>query len=212
MALYLDSASVDDARRAVDLGFVAGATTNPILVARSGQSAEQVIADLCEVLPGTVFHQVTQAPGLSLDDEIARFRAISDRVAFKLPCTFDYLKAVHVLSEQDVVCAVTAVFSPAQVYLAAEAGARHVIPYVNRTTRLVGDGPALVAQMAALLADSDCEILAASIKSPEEAVESRLAGAHHLTLAWEVLTLMAQHRLTEEAIVEFAEAAGKSVP
>lgn len=206
MALYLDSADVDDARHAAELGFIAGATTNPLLVARCGQPAELVVADLCAVLPGTIFHQVTAPPGTALDDEIARFRAISDQVAFKIPCTLDYLAALHALAQQNVTCAVTAVYSPAQAYIAAEAGARYVIPYVNRATRLCGDGSALVAELAAILDGRPCEILAASIKDPVEAATTLLAGASHLTLPWDVLAAMAAHRLTDLALEEFRPA------
>lgn len=210
MALYLDSADVDDARRAAALGFVAGATTNPLLIARSGRPAEKVVADLCAALPGAIFHQVTALPGPALDDEIARFRAISERVAFKIPCTLDYLQALHTLARQNVTCAVTAVYSPAQAYIAAEAGARYVIPYVNRATRLCGDGSALVAELAAILNGRSCEILAASIKDPAEAAATLLAGAMHLTLPWDVLAALAAHRLTDLALEEFRRAGEKA--
>ena len=206
MAVYLDSADMDDARRAAKLGFLGGATTNPALVARTGRAADQVVAELCEILPGTIFHQVTSPPGLALEAEIARFRAISNRVAFKFPCTLDYLPVIHNLSRQHVICAATGVFAAAQAYIAAEAGARYAVPYVNRTTRLCGDGPGLVAEMSAVLGDGACEILAASIKSPAEAVDTLLAGALHLTLSWKVLAALAEHRLTELAMEEFARA------
>jgi len=206
MALYLDSADVDDARQAAALGFVAGATTNPTLIARSGRPGEQVIADLAAVLPGTIFYQVTAPPGPELDDEMARLRAISDRVAFKIPCTLDYLAALHALPRAEVTCAVTAVYSPAQAYIAAQAGARYAIPYVNRATRLCGDGPALVADLAAILYGTDCQILAASIKDPAEAAATLLAGAHHLTLPWSVLASLAAHPLTDQALEEFRRA------
>ncbi|MBN1660907.1 MAG: transaldolase [Anaerolineae bacterium] len=206
MALYLDSADPDDARRAAALGFVAGATTNPLLIARSGRTGEQVIAGLVATLPGTIFYQVTAPPGPDLDDEIARLRAISDRVAFKIPCTLDYLAALQALVGRGITCAVTAVYSPAQAYLAAQAGARYAIPYVNRATRLCGDGPALVADLATILYGGECEILAASVKDPAEAAATLLAGAHHLTLPWNVLASLAVHPLTEQALEEFRRA------
>jgi transaldolase len=204
MALYLDSADVGEARLAAELGFVAGATTNPAIMAKAGRPAEEVITDLCAILPGTIFHQVISAPGPTLEAEIERFRAISARVAFKIPCSFEYLRVVYDLAQQGVIAAVTAVYSAAQAYIAAQAGARCVIPYVNRATRLCGDGPALVAEIAGVLDGSQCEILAASIKSPVEAVDTLLAGAEHLTLPWDVLTAMAEHPLTDRAMEEFA--------
>ena len=128
MSLYLDSADVDDARRAAALGFVAGATTNPALVAHTGRPAIGVVAELVSILDGAIFHQVTLSPGPDLDSEIDRFRAISRRVAFKMPCSLAYLSVVHKLTGEGVTCAVTGVYSPAQAYIAAEAGARYVIP------------------------------------------------------------------------------------
>jgi transaldolase len=216
MALFLDSASVDDARRAAELGFVSGITTNPALIAATGRPAEDVIATLCADFPGLIFHQVTSPPGPALEAEIPRFRALSNQVGFKIPCTHAYLPTVHRLAQQGLTCAVTGVFGAAQAYVAAEAGARYVIPYVNRATRLCGDGPALVAEMAAVLQSptlsaarkSMTEILAASIKSPAEAVDTLLSGAHHLTLPWDVLAALAQHRLTDLALDDFAAAAG----
>jgi transaldolase len=216
MALYLDSADVQEARRAAGLGFIAGVTTNPVLIARTGLPAEQVVANLCAVLSGTIFYQVTSPPGPDLEAEVARIRAISDQVAVKIPCTLDYLKVVHDLSQHSLVCAVTGVFSTAQAYIAAEAGARYIIPYVNRATRLFGDGPVLVAEMAAVLqsrawsaaGEGACEILAASIKGAVEAVHTLLAGAHHVSLPWAVLSALAEHRLTDLAMEEFARASG----
>lgn len=207
MALFLDSALVDEACQAAGLGFVAGATTNPTLIARSGRSARDVVADLCATLQGTIFHQVVETPGPALDAEIDEFRQISERVAFKLPCTLQYARVAHDLARRGVVCALTAVYSPAQAYLAAQAGAAYAIPYVNRATRYCGSGPALVAEIAAILGGTECQILAASLKSPTEVVETLLAGAHHVTLTWDVMAAMAHHPLTDLAMEEFARAA-----
>lgn len=102
----------------------------------------------------------------------------------------------------------TAIFSAAQALISAEAGARYVIPYVNRATRLCGDGPALVAAIRSVLEGRECESLAASIKSSAEAVSTVRAGAHHLTLASDILTSMAEHPLTSLAMEEFAAAGG----
>jgi transaldolase len=104
-------------------------------------------------------------------------------------------------------CAATGVFSPAQAMMAAEAGAAYVIPYVSRATRLLPEGgPQLVRDIVQVLPAKDCQVLAASLKSPAEAVATLLAGAHHLSLPWDVLSGMAHHPLTEQALVEFDQA------
>jgi transaldolase len=139
--------------------------------------------------------------------EAHRFAALRPgRVGLKIPCTPENLALCARLSAAGYVCGLTAIFSPAQVYLAIQAGARYVLPYVNRSTRLQGDGPALVRAMRQVI-DAEraaTEILAASIKSPAEAIETVLAGAHHLTLPLEVIRQMGQHALSEQAIEEFS--------
>jgi transaldolase len=99
------------------------------------------------------------------------------------------------------------------VFLAHVAGARYVVPYVNRSTRLLGDGPGLVRSMRAVIdaCGGTVEILAASVKTPGEAIDALLAGAHSLTLPLEVIEQLGQHALSEQAIAEFAEAA-RSIP
>jgi len=92
------------------------------------------------------------------------------------------------------------------VYLACQAGVKYILPYVNRSTRLLGDGIELVSQMRAVIdaCGSSVEVLAASVKTAQEAVATTLAGAHHLTLPLQVIQAMGDHELSEQAIAEFA--------
>jgi len=206
MTLFLDSASLDDARRASTLGFVIGATTNPGLLARAGHTdALAALRELCPLFPGSVFYQVLAHAPKEMAVEAEPFLKLADNLGLKIPCTADGLTYAAQVSA-DVTVAVTGVFTPAQAYLAAQAGADYVIPYVNRVTRFTGDGPGLVAQMAAILEPTDCEILAAGIKSPAEAVDSLLAGAHHVSLPLEVILGMAENPLTEKAVADFEAA------
>jgi transaldolase len=209
MTLYLDSAEVEDARRASGLGFVRGVTTNPALMARTGRDPRSVLRDLCDLIDGTVFYQPTATGLEAREDEV---RAIADafpgRVGLKIPCTLENLALASRLVEAGFVIGVTAVFSAAQVHLACHAGVRYVLPYVNRSTRLQGDGLALVEEMRAVIDanGSSVEIIAASVKSPAEAVDTVLAGAHHLTLPLSVIEAMARHELSDQAIAQFGEA------
>jgi transaldolase len=104
---------------------------------------------------------------------------------------------------------VTGVFTPGQAYLSAQAGARYVIPYVNRVSRFTGDGPGLVEAMADVLAPTSTEILAAGIKTPAEAVDTLRAGAHHVSLPLEVIHGLAENPLTERAVADFEAAWAK---
>lgn len=207
MALYLDSAEVEDARQATALGFVAGITTNPMLIARAGRAAQEVIADLCGLSPGVVFYQLTERAPQAMEAEARRFHALSpEQVVLKVPCDLQGLTLVARISSE-IPCALTAVFSAAQAYLAGQAGSRYVIPYVNRATKLCGDGLALVSRMAEVLTRTEqgTEILAASLKSPMEVVAALTHGAHHATVPLAVIREMAEHRLSALAIEEFAQ-------
>ena len=207
MTLLLDSAMVTDARQAAGFGFVHGATTNPTLMAKTGRAPEQVIADLCAILPGTIFYQLT-APSLAeKETEAHKMAAIRQgRVGLKIPCTLENLGLAARLTQEGMLVGITAIFSPAQVYLACQAGARFVLPYVNRSTRLLGDGFALVESMREVIevGNYPVEIIAASVKSPDEAVQTLLAGAHHLTLPLAVIQAMGRHPLSDQAIAAFA--------
>ena len=206
MALFLDSANLDDARRASALGFVIGATTNPGLLARAGHTdGLQALQALCPLFPGTVFYQLLGHTPDEMQAEAPPFLDLADNLGLKVPCTVNGLAFTAQVSAR-VTVAVTGVFTPAQAYLAAQAGAEYVIPYVNRVTRATGDGPGLVAQLAAILDPTECEILAAGIKSAAEAVDALLAGAHHVSLPLEVILSMAGNPLTEQAVADFESA------
>jgi transaldolase len=204
MAFYLDSARVEDARVARELGWVRGITTNPTLLGQSELTPEETLRTLASTLPGEICYQLT-APDLEgmLGEGWAASRILGEQTVLKVPATPVGFQAVSQLSPH-ISCAVTAIFSPAQSLVAAATGARYIIPYVNRSTRLLGNGPALVREMAHALSGTPTQILAASIKSPEEAVAAHKAGAHHLSLPLEVLLAMIGHELTGASVSEFA--------
>ncbi len=206
MAILLDSAIPSEARQAMALGFVQGITTNPTLLARAGRPAEEVMTELCKICPGTVFYQLTANTVEERRAEGDRMLSLCpDQLGIKIPASTENMSLVSYFSDKAPV-AVTALFGPAQAYLAIEAGASYVLPYVNRTTRLRGDGPALVALLRQICEATghNAEVLAASIKSPQEAVETLLAGAHHLTIPLAILLEMGQDPLSEAAVEEFA--------
>lgn len=216
MTLFLDSALVDDAARAAELGFVSGITTNPGLITRVlGEKARgrtplqntlEVVTALCDVFPGVVMAQLT-APTVKEREEEARvyLHGRSGHVGFKIPSTPENFALTRRFTAEGVKVGMTTIFSPGQVYLACEAGASIIFPYVNRSTRLLGDGIALVRQMRAVVdaLGSPAQILAASVKTPQEAVDTILAGAHGLTLPLEVMLALGQHPLSDQSIAEF---------
>ncbi len=212
MSLYLDSALAEDARCAFATGLPKGITTNPSLIAKTGRPAAEVIAELCDLSEGIVFHQLTGKHPEERKSEAIQMAAIRPgRVGLKIPCTYENLSLAAELVSSGYIVGITAIFSPAQVYLACAAGAQFVLPYVNRSTRLLGNGVDLVSQMRAVIdADgSPTQIIAASIKTPDEAINTLLAGAHHLTLPLGLIEQMGNHPLSDQTIVEFGMA-GKS--
>jgi transaldolase len=204
MAIYLDSALHTEIREAMEWGFIAGITTNPLLLAKAGGASLEALAPLCELVPGRVFYQLT---GQGLDAMVlegqAAFGVSPSQVALKVPCTLDGLRALARLS-LEIPCAITTIFDPAQAVLAREAGARYIVPYFHRSAELMGDGANLIASMAQVLANGATEIIAGSIHSAAEAVQALNAGAHHLTLPMRVIREMAYHPLSEQAVEEFA--------
>ncbi|MCL2926147.1 MAG: transaldolase [Trichodesmium sp. MAG_R04] len=205
MVLYLDSAMITEAKIASKFRFISGVTTNPTLLAKSDLSPEATLKKLSEIVSGELYYQLTST---SFDDMIvegkAALKLIGHKMVLKIPATAIGFQALPHLSE-NINCSVTGIYHPAQAVIAAETGAKYAIVYVNRTTRLLGDGLKLVREMAKLLQGSNTEILAASIKSPEEAVATLLAGANHLTLPFSVFQEMTTHELSEQTFKEFNE-------
>ena len=210
MALFLDSAKVEDARRAAELGFVAGVTTNPSLLAEAGRPGLEVLHDLLGLTSGPVFYQVTADTVLGRAEQARGFAALAPgRVVVKIPATTENLALTSRLAAEGIPCCVTAVSHPAQAYLSALAGARYTVPYVNRLTRQLGDGIAVVRGCAALIRGSSTRLLAASLKSVDEVVAALQAGADDVTLPLSLLLGLGDHELSQKAIDDFAAAAAR---
>jgi transaldolase len=241
VAVYLDSADPEDARQAMALGFVRGITTNPKLLARVKRPPGEVLRELCHICPGNVFYQLTAATVSERLKEAERILLLNEelqhedaqafdawqhglaqgreppltslgRVGLKIAACTENMALVAEFTDRDAKVAVTALFSLAQAYLACEAGATYVLPYVNRTTRLRGDGIAFVRELAEVCeaVDRGTEVLAASIKSPQEAVQTLLAGAHHVSAPLAILLAMGHDPLSEQAVADFARAASQT--
>ena len=205
MALYLDSAIASEAEIASKIGWVKGITTNPTLLAKSDNPPETTLKRLAALISGPVFYQLIAS---DLDGMLAEgrkaYEIIGEQTVLKIPATPIGFAAVARLSSE-MTCSVTAIYSAAQAVVAQEAGAKIAIAYVNRATRLLGDGIALVRDMKSVLCGSNTEILAASIKSPVEAAASIQAGADHLTLPLAMLQSMATHEFSDKTVEEFTK-------
>lgn len=203
MALYLDSAIVSEAEAASQLGWVKGVTTNPTLLAKSDLSPQATLKALKQLFRGEIYYQLTALDFDSMLGEAwAAYNILGEQTVLKVPATSLGFQVVAHISPK-IACSVTGIYSASQAAVAKEAGAKYAIAYVNRATRFLGDGITLIKDMAAILAGSDTKILAASIKSPEEAVATLKAGAYHLTLPWDVLQSLTTHELSNQTVQEF---------
>jgi transaldolase len=232
MAIFLDSAMPEEAAQAVALGFVHGITTNPVLLQRAQRPAAEVLRELCRICPGTVFYQLTSASAEGRRQEAERFLQLWEewrdtlpketalaapeqgRLGLKMPATTENMALVAEFTGRGVEVAVTAMFNLSQAYAACEAGATYLLPYVNRQSRLRGDGICFVRQLreVCLAVDRGTGILAASIKSPQEAVRALLAGAQHVSAPLAVLMDMGHDPLSVKAIADFGLTACSQEP
>lgn len=205
MALFLDSADIKDVRLASELGFVAGVTTNPSLVAKTGRPAVTVIQDILEITTGPVFFQVTaETVGGRAEQARSAFKSAPERLIVKIPATTENLSLAARLKEEGIACAITAVSSPSQTYLATLAEASYVAIYVNRLTRQMGDGIAVLRDSVAITQRTSTRVLAASLKSVDEVVAAILTGAHDITIPLDLILKLGEHELSQKAIEEFS--------
>jgi transaldolase len=201
--IYLDSALIVEAQTVQTWGWVKGITTNPTLLAQSSLSPTETLQQLAQLSPGELYYQLMAAdvPGMVAEGHRA-FELIGNKTVLKIPATAIGFQALARLSPQ-IPCSVTAIYHPIQAAIAVEGGAKYAIAYVNRATRLMGDGLKLVREMADMVRGTGTEILAASIKSPQEAASALLAGADHLTVSLALLQAMTTQDLSEQTVKDF---------
>ncbi|PSB04873.1 transaldolase family protein [Merismopedia glauca] len=203
MTLFLDSALIEEAQSTSQLGWVKGITTNPTLLAKSPLSVALTLEKLALFNYTEILYQLTSTDfDRALAEAQTAFKLLTSKTVLKIPATAVGFRVAASLQHQ-IPVAITGIYSPAQALVAKEVGAKYAIAYVNRATRLMGDGLSLVRSMANVLSDSQTEILAASIKSPTEAVATIEAGAQHLTLPLTVLQSLAVNELSEQTFIEF---------
>jgi transaldolase len=207
MALYIDSADINDVRCALGLGFIAGVTTNPALIAKTGRPGLDVLKEILALSNGPVFYQVTAETLEGRADQARVISALAPRrIHVKIPATTENIGLAARLTQDGMMCAVTAVSDPAQAYLAALAGATYVAPYVNRLSRQLGDGIAVLRRCVQAVQGTPTRVLAASLKSVDEVMQAVDAGAHDITIPLDLILKMGDHELSQKAIEEFAAA------
>ncbi|MCI7813922.1 MAG: fructose-6-phosphate aldolase [Lachnospiraceae bacterium] len=207
MKFFIDTANVEDIRKANDMGIICGVTTNPSLIAKEGRDFKQVIQEITSIVDGPISGEVkaTTVDAEGMIKEGREIAAIHPNMVVKIPMTVEGLKAVKVLSAEGIKTNVTLIFTANQALLAARAGATYVSPFLGRLDDISQTGVALIETIAEIFANYDMktEIIAASVRNPIHVTDCALAGADIATVPYSVLVQMTKHPLTDQGIAKF---------
>ncbi|MEZ5534494.1 MAG: fructose-6-phosphate aldolase [Thiolinea sp.] len=206
MKFFIDTGNIDDIRELCETGMVDGVTTNPSLVAGSGQDFKSLIKEICTLTPGHVSAEVLATDAETMLKEAKILSNIADNVCIKLPLTIDGLKACKVLSADGIATNVTLCFSALQALLAAKAGATYVSPFIGRLDDIGQSGSALISDIVDVYdnyPELNTQILAASIRGPQHVLDAAMSGADVATLPPKILRQMYQHPLTDKGLEGF---------
>lgn len=207
MRFFVDTANVDEIRKANDMGIICGVTTNPSLIAKEGRDFHQVIQEIASIVDGPISGEVkaTTEDAEGMVKEGREIAAIHPNMVVKIPMTAEGLKAVKILSAEGVKTNVTLIFTAAQALLAARAGATYVSPFLGRLDDISTPGIELIEDITEIFMvhNLDTQVIAASIRNPIHVIDCAKAGADIATVPYKVLMQMIHHPLTDAGIVKF---------
>lgn len=207
MKFFIDTANVDDIRKANDMGVISGVTTNPSLIAKERRDFGEVISEITSIVDGPISGEV-KATTVDAEGMIAEGREIAKihpNMVVKIPMTIEGLKATKVLSSEGIKTNVTLIFTANQALLAAEAGATYVSPFLGRLDDISQAGIDLIRTIADIfdIYGYSTEIIAASVRNPIHVTDCALAGADIATVPYAVIENMTKHPLTDQGIAKF---------
>ena len=207
MKFFIDTANVEDIKKANDMGVICGVTTNPSLIAKEGRDFNEVIKEITSIVDGPISGEVkaTTVDAEGMIREGREIAAIHPNMVVKIPMTIEGLKAVKVLSAEGIKTNVTLIFTANQALLAAEAGASYVSPFLGRLDDINQPGIDLVRTIAEIFSiyGYETEIIAASVRNPIHVTDCALAGADIATVPYKVIEQMTKHPLTDQGIEKF---------
>lgn len=207
MKFFIDTANVDEIRKAAELGIIDGVTTNPSLIAREGRDFIEVIKEITKIVDGPISAEVISLQADKMVEEAKELveKINSKNLVIKIPMCAEGLKATKILSNMGIKTNVTLIFSTAQALLAAKAGATYVSPFVGRLDDIGDDGIALVEDIASIFASYgiSTEIIAASIRTSAHVTAAARAGSDIATVPYKVFEAMIKHPLTDSGIERF---------
>jgi transaldolase len=205
MQLFLDTANVEEIRKAYALGVISGVTTNPSLIAREGRDFAEVVREITTIVDGPISAEAVSLDAEGMIAEAEELAAIHPNIVVKIPMTAEGLKAVKALASRGIKTNVTLVFSANQALLAALAGATYVSPFAGRLDDVGHDGMELIQEIMAIYSNYDfpTKVIAASIRHPVHVILAARAGADIATVPYKVLMQMLKHPLTDAGIEKF---------
>lgn len=207
MKFFIDTANIDEIKKAYRMGIICGVTTNPSLIAREGRDFKQVIKEITDIVDGPISGEVkaTTVEAKDMVKEGLEIASIHPNMVVKIPMTENGLEAVKELSSKGIKTNVTLVFSVNQALLATQAGASYVSPFVGRLDETGADGTILIRDIAKVFRNYEIstEIIAASVRNPIHVTECAMAGAHIATVPYPVIEQMAKHPLTDAGMEKF---------
>ncbi|WP_321993578.1 fructose-6-phosphate aldolase [Clostridium butyricum] len=207
MKIFVDTANVDEIRKANDLGVICGVTTNPSLIAREGKDFNEVIKEITSIVDGPISGEVISMECEGMVKEAREIAKIHENMVVKIPMCEEGLKAVKVLSKEGIKTNVTLIFSAVQALLAARAGASYVSPFLGRLDDIGSEGIKLIEDIAEIFVihDIDAEIISASVRNPIHVLDCAKAGSDIATIPYNVIVQMIKHPLTDKGIEKFKE-------
>lgn len=209
MKFFIDTANVEDIKKANDMGVICGVTTNPSLIAKEGRDFNEVIKEITSIVDGPISGEV-KATTVDAEGMIAEGReiaAIHPNMVVKIPMTVEGLKATKVLASEGIKTNVTLIFSANQALLAARAGATYVSPFLGRLDDISQPGIDLISDIVDIFNNYglETEIIAASVRNPIHITDCALAGADIATVPYSVIEQCTKHPLTEQGIKKFQD-------
>ena len=208
MKFFIDTADVSEIKELAQSGLLDGVTTNPSLIKKSGRNINEVIKEICDIVPGPVSAEVTATEYDEMLREAEVLKSIAKNVTIKVPLTWDGLKTCKALREEEVLVNVTLCFSANQALLAAKAGASFISPFVGRLDDIGIDGMNLISDICQIYSNYpnlNTEVLVASVRSPQHVAEAAKLGADVVTLPPNVLKQLITHPLTESGLQAFLD-------
>jgi transaldolase len=205
MKFFIDTANIEEIKKAAELGVLDGVTTNPSLLAKEEGNYKENLEKICELVDGPISAEVTALTSDEMIKEALDLAKIHQNIAVKVPCTRDGFIATKQLAEKGIMVNMTLCFSPLQALLAAKAGASFISPFVGRLDDISHVGMDLIEQIIQIYDNYafTTEVLVASVRNPLHVVEAALMGADVITMPYKVIEQMAKHPLTDVGLEKF---------